>query len=83
MEPIHPDKMVPGTKYYMETPTAVSLAKLLNRMDMHEEKYDLLYKTVTFRRVAYRLNGTWYYLFHADGKKRYFTSDNTFYKTEE
>ena len=78
MEPIHPDKMVPDTKYRMEDPASVSIVKLLNKMGS-EKEYIPLYKTVTFKRVAYKLNGVWYYLFHVDGRKRYFTENETFY----
>ena len=38
------------------------------------------YKIGTFVRVAYRLNGVLYYLFHVEGKRRFFTSDRMFYK---
>ena len=78
MEPIHPDKMVADTKYSMEDPAAASLYKVLNKMGS-EKKYIPLYKTVTFKRVAYKLNGVWHYLFHVYGRKRYFTSNDTFY----
>lgn len=71
MEQIHPDEMVPNTQYIVDDPRSVALAKLLNMK---------IYKTVTFIRVAYRWNGVWYYLFHLDGRKRYFTSNDTFYK---
>ncbi len=71
MEQIHPDEMVSGTQYIVNDPNMVAVAKLLNMK---------IYKTVTFIRVAHRLNGVWYYLFHLDGRKRYFSSNDTFYK---
>ena len=82
MEPIHPDEMVPDTKYTMEDPAAASLAELLTRVDEMVQKItgEKHYKTVTFKRVAYKLNGVWYYQFDVDGRKRYFTENDTFYK---
>ena len=90
MEPIHPDKMEPDTKYTMEDPAASSLVKLLTRLDEMVQKITgetqstnhsvKTYKTVTFKRVAYKLNGVWYYQFDVDGRKRYFTENDTFYK---
>jgi len=78
MEPIHPDEMVPDTKYTMENPKAVSLVESLKKLGINEEVS--IYKTVTFKRVAYKLNGLWNYQFDVDGRKRYFTSNDTFYK---
>ena len=88
MEPIHPDEMVPDTKYTMEDPAAASLAELLTRVEMDQKTGETqstnhsvkTYKTVTFKRVAYKLNGVWYYQFDVDGRKRYFTENDTFYK---
>lgn len=90
MEPIHPDEMVPETKYTMEDPAAASLAKLLTSVDEMVQKFTgesqctnrpvKRYKTVTFKRVAYKLKGVWYYQFDVDGRKRYFTENDTFYK---
>jgi hypothetical protein len=76
MEQVRPEEMVPDANYSMETPTSVALSRLNKR----NEK---IYKTVIFKRAAYRLNGVWYYLFHVDGRKRYFTENDTFYKYVE
>lgn len=78
MEQIHPDEMVPDTKYRIKDPSAASLAKL-TRLDEMDQTLKI-YKTVTFKRVAYRLNGVWHYLFHVEGKRRYFTENDIFYK---
>ena len=78
MEKIHPDEMVPDTKYTMEDPSLVSLVKTLNKMGINKELS--FHKTVTFKRVAYKLNGLWHYQFDVDGRKRYFTENDTFYK---
>ena len=85
MEPIHPDEMVPDTKYKMEDPAAVSFIKVMNRLDICEEDYKSLsifqrYKTVTFKRVAYKHKGVWHYQFDVDGQKRFFNENDTFYK---
>jgi len=77
MEPIRPDKMVPDAKYTMEDPKVVSLVESLKKLGINAEVS--IYKTVTFKRVAYKHNGVWHYLFHVDGRKRYFTSNDTFY----
>ena len=65
---IHPEELVPGTKYKIVDQN-VPMFKLTE-----------FYKIGTFIRVAYRLNGVWYYLFHVDGKRRFFASDCMFYK---
>ena len=90
MDPIHPDDMVPDTKYIMEDQAAVSFIEALNRLDEMVQKITgetqrtnlpvKKYKTVTFKRVAYKLKGVWYYQFDVDGRKRYFTENDTFYK---
>jgi len=48
------DEMVPDIK----DPTYSALVKLFGETD-----------NVIYKRVAYRLNGVWYYLFHVDGRK--------------
>ena len=90
MEPIHPDEMVPDTKYTIEDADAVSFIEALNRLDEMVQKITgetqstnlpvKRYKTVTFKRVAYKLNGVWHYQFDVDGRKRFFTENDTFYK---
>ena len=65
---IKPEEFVPGTKYKIVDP------------NVHMFKFMEFYKIGTFIRVAYRLNGVWYYLFHVDGKRRFFASDRMFYK---
>ena len=79
MEQVRPEEMVPDTNYSMETPTSVALSRL-NKLGTEKCNHTIIYQTVTFKRVAYRLNGVWYYLFHVDGRKRYFTENDTFYK---
>lgn len=63
MSLIHSEELVPGTKYKIVDPNI---------------KFMEFYKIGTFLRVAYRLKGVWYYLFHVDGKRRFFT-DRMFY----
>ena len=70
-ERIQPEELVPGIKYKIVDPNVPILFKFI------ESKFD---KIGTFIRVAYRLNGVWYYLFHVEGKKRFFASDCMFYK---
>ena len=65
---IHPEELVPGMKYKIVDP------------NVHMFNYMEFYKIGTFIRVAYRLNGVWYYLFHVEGKRRFFASDCMFYK---
>jgi hypothetical protein len=67
MSRIQPEELVPGTKYKIGDPNVPIL-------------FMEFYKIGTFVRVAYRWNGVWYYLFHVDGKRRFFASDRTFYK---
>lgn len=83
MEPVRPEEMVPDSKYSMETPTSVARCKLLNKLGTEKCNHTIIYQTVTFKRVAYRLNGVWHYLFHVDGRKRYFTENDAFYKCVE
>lgn len=68
MSRIQPEELVPGTKYKIGDPSVPVLFKFTE------------YKIGTFIRVAYRLNGVWYYLFHVEGKRRFFASDRSFYK---
>jgi hypothetical protein len=67
MSRIQPEELVPGMKYKIgDVPVFF--------------KFTEFYKIGTFIRVAYRLNGVWYYLFHVEGKRRFFASDRMFYK---
>jgi len=65
MSRIQPEELVPGMKYKIGDVPVL---------------FTEFYKIGTFIRVAYRLNGVWYYLFHVEGKRRFFASDRTFYK---
>jgi hypothetical protein len=67
MSRIQPEELVPGTKYKIGDPNVSIL-------------FTEFYKIGTFIRVAYRWNGVWYYLFHVEGKRRFFASDRMFYK---
>jgi hypothetical protein len=67
MSRIQPEELVPGMKYKIGDPNVFF-------------KFTEFYKIGTFIRVAYRLNGVWYYLFHVEGKRRFFASDRMFYK---
>ena len=83
MEQIHPDEMVPDTKYIIEDPHAVALAKLLHKYNIEDTTkliHKKIFKTVIFKRVAYGINGIWHYLFYLNGRRRYFTSNDIFYK---
>jgi hypothetical protein len=64
---IQPEELVSGTKYKIVDPNILF-------------KFTEFYKIGTFIRVAYRLNGVWYYLFLVKGKRRFFASDRMFYK---
>ena len=83
MEPVCPEEMVPDSKYSMETPTSVALSRLMNKLGTEKCNHTIIYKTVIFKRVAYCLDGEWHYLFHVDGRRRYFTQNDTFYKCVE
>jgi hypothetical protein len=69
MSRIQPEELIPGMKYKIGDPNVPVLFKFTE-----------FYKIGTFVRVAYRLNGVLYYLFHVDGKRRFFASDRMFYK---
>ena len=71
MSRIQPKELVPGTKYKIGDPNVTILFKIMESG---------FYKIGTFIRLAYRLNGVWYYLFRVDGKRRFFASDRMFYK---
>ena len=66
MSRIQPEELVPGMKYKIGDPSVPVL-------------FTEFYKIGTFVRVAYRLNGVWYYLFLVDGKRRFFASNCMFY----
>jgi hypothetical protein len=66
--PIRPRELVHGTKY-----------KIIDLNDPFL-KFIEFYKIGTFVRIAYKFKGVWYYLFHVNGKKKFFASNCMFYK---
>ena len=70
---IQPEELVPGTKYKID-----KIYTFVN--EFIELIVESNQKTGIFKRVAYRFHGKLYYMFHSEGKKRYFASDCMFYK---